>query len=147
RGGAAVPRLVRGASAAGAAGAATAGQWSIAGLPWMVGGRFVQGLGGGGMVPLALAMAADLYAGRNRTLALGTVAGLQEAGSVLGPIYGATLAAAASAAGGWRFVFWLHLPLAAVGAAGLWMATRTSAAPAPRGGSSVDWPSALLLGV
>src|SRR4029079_8180656 len=138
RGGAAVPRLVRGASAAGAAGAATAGQWSIAGLPWMVGGRFVQGLGGGGMVPLALAMAADLYAGRNRTLALGTVAGLQEAGSVLGPIYGATLAAAASGAGGWRFVFWLNLPLAAICAGGLWLVTRSSTPPAPGDRSNIN---------
>src|SRR5919108_2547711 len=31
---------------------ATAGLWTIAGLPWLVAGRFVQGAGGGGMVPL-----------------------------------------------------------------------------------------------
>jgi len=138
--------LCLGAFAAGSAVTATAGQWSVTGLPWMVGGRFVQGLGGGGMVPLALAMAADLYAGRSRTLALGGVAGLQEAGSVLGPIYGATLAAAASGAGGWRFVFWLNLPLAAICAGGLWLVTRSSPPPAPRERSTIDWPSALLLG-
>src|SRR5438445_9266339 len=40
---------------------ATAGLWSFAGLPWMVAGRFVQGVGGGGLVPLSLALAADLY--------------------------------------------------------------------------------------
>src|SRR2546430_12314141 len=34
------------------------------------------------------ALAADLYRDRSRTVALGSVAGLQEAGSVLGPIYG-----------------------------------------------------------
>src|SRR5437899_8014298 len=98
---------------------ATSGQLSLAGLPWLVGGRFVQGLGGGGLVPLSLALAADLYEGRARTLALGSVAALQEAGSVFGPLYGASLAAAAAGLGGWRFVFWLNVPLAAICAAGL----------------------------
>ena len=143
------------AFAAGSAVTATAGEWSFGGLPWMVGGRFIQGLGGGGMVPLSLALAADLYAGRSRALALGTVAGLQEAGSVLGPLYGATLAAAASGAGGWRFVFWLNLPLAALCGGGLWLSSRGLPATSRRGESSsvsreraqpVDWQGALLLG-
>ena len=128
---------------------ATSGLWTFAGLPWMVAGRFVQGIGGGGMVPLALALAADLYRERARTVALGSVAGLQEAGSVLGPIYGATLAAAAAGAGGWRFVFWLNVPLAALCGLGLLLATAGRAGarpPAPGGRSTVDWPSALLLG-
>jgi MFS family permease len=105
--------------AAGSAVTATAGS-----LPWLVAGRVLQGLGGGGLVPLTLALAADLYGGRARTVALGAVSGLQEAGSVLGPIYGATLASAASAIGGWRFVFWLNVPLAAICAAGLLLASR-----------------------
>ena len=123
---------------------ATAGQ--LAGLPWLVAGRFVQGLGGGGMVPLALALAADLYAGRGRTLALGSVAGLQEAGSVFGPLYGATLAAAAAGAGGWRFAFWLNVPLAALCGAGLFAASRGTITDTPSNRSRIDWMSAVLLG-
>jgi MFS family permease len=125
---------------------ATSGQLSFAGLPWLVGGRFVQGLGGGGLVPLSLALAADLYRDRARTLALGSVAGLQEAGSVLGPLYGATLAAAAAGAGGWRFVFWLNVPLAALCGAGIFAMSRGTKGAERRTGSSVDWPGALLLG-
>src|SRR6202521_3603933 len=83
-------------------------------LPWLVAGRLLQGLGGGGLVPLTLALAADLYRNGGRSLALGSVSGLQEAGSVIGPIYGATLASAASGLGGWRFVFWVNVPLAAL---------------------------------
>ena len=99
--------------AAGSAITATAGLWTFAGLPWLVTGRFLQGLGGGGLVPLSLALAADLYReGARRTMALGVVAGLQEAGSVFGPLYGASLAALAGSIGGWRFVFWLNVPLA-----------------------------------
>jgi MFS family permease len=134
-----------GAFALGSAVTATAGLWPFAGLPWLVAGRFVQGLGGGGLVPLTLALAADLYTGRARTVALGSVAGLQEAGSVLGPIYGATVAAAASAAGSWRFVFWLNLPLAVVCAAGVVWSSRVASAAVPRA-STIDWPGAALLG-
>jgi MFS family permease len=134
------------AFAAGSAITATAGLWSFAGLPWLVAGRVLQGLGGGGLVPLTLALAADLYRDRARTMALGSVAGLQEAGSVFGPLYGATLAALAGSAGGWRFVFWLNVPLAAIFAAGLVIAGRRAApSPAPAT-SSIDWVSAALLG-
>ncbi len=134
--------------AAGSVITATAGLWPFAGLPWLVAGRVLQGLGGGGLVPLSLALAADLYVGRARTLALGSVAGLQEAGSVFGPLYGASIAALAASAGGWRFVFWLNLPLAAICGAGLVIASRRSAGSASSGsGSSVDWVSAGLLGL
>src|SRR5690242_21655861 len=56
------------AFAAGSAMTATAGLFDAAGLPWLVAGRFVRGLGGGGLVPLSLALAADLCAWRDRTL-------------------------------------------------------------------------------
>jgi len=134
--------------AAGSVITATAGLWTFAGLPWLVAGRVLQGLGGGGLVPLSLALAADLYRGEARTLALGAVAGLQEAGSVFGPLYGVSLAALASSAGGWRFVFWLNVPLAALCAAGLLLATRRSTASSSQGGgSAIDWLSASLLGI
>jgi MFS family permease len=133
--------------AAGSVITATAGLWTFAGLPWLVAGRVLQGLGGGGLVPLSLALAADLYRGEARTLALGAVAGLQEAGSVFGPLYGVSLAALASAAGGWRFVFWLNVPLAAVCSIGLLLATRRSSPSSSQGGSSIDWISASLLGI
>ena len=134
-----------GAFAIGSMVTATSGLASVAGLPWLVAGRFIQGLGGGGLVPLSLALAADLYRDRSRSIALGSVAGLQEAGSVLGPVYGATVNAAAAAIGGWRFVFWLNVPLAVLCGAGLVLAGRASR-PAGASRSAVDWISAVLLG-
>src|SRR5260370_8580882 len=51
-------------------------------------------------------------------------------------------------AGGWRFVFGLNVPLAALGAAGLLLAARHSAAPSARATTaSIDWISASLLGL
>ncbi|MEA2629068.1 MAG: hypothetical protein QOJ10_1528 [Chloroflexota bacterium] len=137
--------------AAGSAVTATAGLLNVPGMPWLVTGRVLQGLGGGGLVPLSLALAADLYGNGGRAVALGAVSGLQEAGSVFGPLYGATIAAAASALGGWRFVFWLNLPLAATCGLGLLVASRnTTKAPARQESaqeSAVDWRSASLLGL
>ena len=137
--------------AVGSAITATAGLFPLAGLPWLVAGRVLQGLGGGGLVPLTLALAADLYRDSGRMIALGSVAGLQEAGSVFGPLYGAVLAAATSSSGGWRIVFWVNVPLAALCGAGVWVSLRSPAARAvaatpQQGRSEVDWISAALLG-
>lgn len=147
RGRAPVYALCMAVFAAGSAVTATAGLLSFAGLPWLVAGRLLQGLGGGGLVPLSLALAADLYRNGGRTFALGSVSALQEAGSVFGPLYGATLASAASALGGWRFVFWLNLPLAAVCATGLLLASRDRDTTSTPASDSIDWKSAALLGV
>ncbi len=117
-------------------------------LPWLVAGRAVQGLGGGALVPLTLALAADLYPDRGRHVALGAVSAVQEAGSLFGPVYGAGLAALV---GDWRGLFWLNLPLSLLLAGAILAArrrSRTSRAPAVAGrpGRSIDWPGALLLG-
>lgn len=146
--------------AAGSVLTATAGYtgeppYGLLGLPWLVAGRVLQGLGGGATVPVALALAADLFPRGRRALAIGLVAAVQETGSVLGPLYGAGIAAAAAAYGGWRAVFWLNLPLAAICAAGFVVAARaqtTTASPAeperaePEPAVGADWLGAALLG-
>src|SRR5262249_9277253 len=116
-------------------------------LGWLVTGRVLQGLGGGALVPLSLALAADLYPTGQRALAIGAVAAIQEAGSVLGPVYGASLAAGL---GSWRWVFWLNLPLGALILIGLWLSLRRGL-PAPAaagaGHGAVEWLGGLLVGV
>lgn len=122
---------------------------SLAGLPWLVSGRVLQGLGGGALVPVALALAADLYPVGARALPLGAVAAAQESGSVMGPLYGAALASAASGLGGWRAIFWINLPLTVLCAAGLLMAVRGGPMPirsARNPGARVDWLGGALLG-
>ncbi|WP_409484674.1 MFS transporter [Arsenicicoccus dermatophilus] len=94
-------------------------------LPVLVGGRVLQGLGGGGLVPATLALVADGWPPARRGVPLGVVGAVQELGSVVGPLLGA----AVLAAGTWRDVFWLNAALAAV----LWCAV---AALTRRGGAA-----------
>lgn len=84
-------------------------------LPSMVAGRFLQGLGGGGLVPATLALVADQYPPERRGLPLGVVGAVQEVGSVLGPLYGAVVLAFAP----WQGIFAVNLAVGLVLAAAL----------------------------
>ncbi len=81
----------------------------------MVGGRFLQGVGGGGLVPATLALVADLYPVHRRAIPLGIVSAVQEIGSVLGPLLGAVVLAVAD----WRAIFLLNLAVGLVLAAAI----------------------------
>jgi MFS family permease len=82
-------------------------------LPSMVSGRFLQGVGGGGLVPATLALVADLYPVERRGVPLGVVSAVQELGSVLGPLFGAVVLAVAD----WRAIFLVNLAVGLVLAA------------------------------
>ena len=79
-------------------------------LPSMVAGRFLQGVGGGGLVPATLALVADLYPTDRRGVPLGIVSAVQEVGSVLGPLFGALVLAFAD----WRVIFGINLAVGLV---------------------------------
>jgi MFS family permease len=74
-------------------------------LTSMVVGRFLQGAGGGGLVPATMALVAAMYPVERRGLPLGLVSAVQEFGSVLGPLFGALVLTFTS----WRGIFAINL--------------------------------------
>ena len=120
-------------------------------MPTMVLGRFLQGVGGGGLVPATLALVADLYPVERRGVPLGVVSAVQEIGSVLGPLFGAVVLSVAD----WRFIFVVNLVVGLVlavairrlaGAAGATTGplrlARVAAAPGHPGGGCAGLPPA-----
>jgi MFS family permease len=94
-------------------------------LPVLVGGRVLQGIGGGGLVPATLALVADLWPPEKRGTPLGVVGAVQELGSVLGPLLGAAVLAVAD----WRAIFWLNVVLGLMIAAALMVTGGDEARP------------------
>ncbi|MDP6100956.1 MAG: MFS transporter [Dehalococcoidia bacterium] len=76
-------------------------------LSWLIGARVIQAIGGGATLPVTMAIAADIFPDRRRAMALGLIGAVAEAGGVLGPLYGGLLISFA----GWRWIFWVNLPL------------------------------------
>jgi MFS family permease len=111
---------------------------SSPGLDVLVTARFLQAVGGGALVPVGMAVVADLFGASRRGLALGLLGAVTEAGGVLGPLWGAWIAGN----WGWPWIFYLNIPLAVVLlVAGFFSLPRHRGAREP-----IDLAGALLFG-
>jgi EmrB/QacA subfamily drug resistance transporter len=79
-------------------------------MPELIVFRGVQGLGAGALIPLSLAMVADLFPGRGASRVQGAVGGVMALSYVAGPYLGGLLTEQAS----WRWVFLVNLPFGAL---------------------------------
>ncbi|HET8910385.1 MAG TPA: MFS transporter, partial [Ktedonobacteraceae bacterium] len=112
---------------------------SSPGLVWLIAARFFQAIGGGAIVPIAMAIASDFYGKQHRGLALGIIGGVTEAGGALGPLYGALIVQHS----GWQTIFYLNVPIVVLVGFAAWFFV-------PKGvkiHEKIDWLGALLLGV
>ncbi|MEO6124284.1 MAG: MFS transporter [Ilumatobacteraceae bacterium] len=108
---------------------------------WFLVGRILTALGGGAMVPVALAVIGDVYPADRRIRALGTLGAIETIGWVWGPLYGAMLVRFLT----WEWQFWLNVPLGAAGLIASWHVL--AGHDEPRLGARVDWLGAALLTV
>ena len=111
---------------------------SSPGLMWLISARFVQAIGGGAVVPVAMAIVSDFYGEERRGLALGIIGAVTEAGGVLGPLYGALIVQHL----GWTYIFFLNAPIVLALMVGAWFLI-------PKGRrlhEGIDWLGAVLLG-
>jgi EmrB/QacA subfamily drug resistance transporter len=106
-----------------------------------VAGRVMTALGGGAMVPVALAAIGDAYREGRRARPLGVLGAVDTIGWVWGPLFGALLVRFLS----WRWQFYLNVPLAILGIVLAWWALRGLDRPAQR--HRIDWAGAAALSV
>lgn len=77
---------------------------------WLIAARVVAGLGGGAMMALSTATVGDIFSPRERGRWMGVVMGVFGLASIVGPTAGGAITDHL----GWRWVFFLPLPLAVV---------------------------------
>jgi EmrB/QacA subfamily drug resistance transporter len=109
-------------------------------LPQLVAFRALQGIGAGGLGPLAMAVLADVVPTRQLGRWLGYQGALFAVASLLGPLAGGLFVDQLS----WRWAFFINVPLAAVSVV---MVVTALHVPYRRIPHSVDYPGAALLTV
>ena len=76
-------------------------------MTWLIVGRAVEGLGGGGLMIGAQAIIADVVPARERGRYMGVMGGVFALSSVAGPLLGGWFTEGI----GWRWAFWMNVPL------------------------------------
>ena len=106
-------------------------------LSWLIATRVFQAVGAGALVPIAIAIAGDLFPRGRRALPLGLIGASAEAGGVIGPLWGGVVIRYLD----WQWVFWMNIPLGAAVLAVLVLLLR----PSPRFRTAVDYLGGGLL--
>ncbi|MFH1330283.1 MAG: MFS transporter, partial [Actinomycetota bacterium] len=104
-----------------------------------IAGRILTAIGGGAMVPVALAAVGDAFEERRRPGALGVLGAVDTVGWVWGPLFGALLVRFLD----WRWQFYLNIPLALLAMGAAWWALGGLDRPTER--RRIDWPAAASL--
>jgi EmrB/QacA subfamily drug resistance transporter len=111
--------------------------WS---MPMLIVFRLVQGLGAGAIGPIGMTILGDIYSLQERATVQGYLASVWAMAALIGP----TLGGVFSDSIGWRWIFFVNLPL---GAAAMWTLWRRFEENVERKRHRIDYLGATLLGV
>ena len=100
--------------------------------------RFIQGLGGGGLMISSQAITGDLIPPRVRGTYMAPMGAMFGIASILGPIIGGWLTDSVS----WRWTFWINLPLGVLAFIAIFLVLRL---PSHRLTSPIDWWGLVLM--
>ena len=76
-------------------------------MTWLIAGRAIQGIGGGGLMILSQAIIADVVPVRERSKYMGVMGAVFGISSIAGPLLGGWFTESI----GWRWAFWINIPL------------------------------------
>ena len=107
-------------------------------MPQLIAFRAIQGLGGGGLLVVAMAVVGDLVAPRDRGRYQGLFGGVFGIAVVAGPLLGGFFVDHLS----WRWIFYINLPLGLVALAVIATAFRSGQVTT---GHRLDWLGTLVL--
>jgi len=85
-------------------------------MAWLIIGRAVQGLGGGGLISLAQTVIGDVVSPRDRGKYMVYISAIWATASIAGPVLGGVFAQHLH----WSMIFWVNIPLAAFAVAMTW---------------------------
>jgi EmrB/QacA subfamily drug resistance transporter len=112
---------------------------------WLLAARLLQGVAGGMLIPQNVGLIQDMFQGAERARAFGVLGSVVGLSTAVGPVLGGLILNLAGGAGGWRWVFYVNVPigLAALVLAARLVPARSTTGP-PR--THLDLVGSLLLG-
>ncbi|MCL4299369.1 MAG: MFS transporter [Anaerolineae bacterium] len=110
-------------------------------LRWLIIARVVQAIGGGGVVPVAMAVVGDVFPAERRAFALGLLGAVDTFGWIIGPLYGAFWVRYFT----WHWQFYINIPISLLTALAAWFLLRRLSMREHGPKMSLDWLGALFL--
>ncbi|MCW2772133.1 MAG: major facilitator superfamily 1 [Nocardioides sp.] len=113
----------------------------------VVGARLLQGASAGLLTPQNSGLIQQLFRGRERARAFGMFGFTVSVSSATGPVLGGLIIALAGEQDGWRWLFWVNVPIGLVAlVAVMRLIPRRDPKKVDRSQTRIDVPGALLLG-
>jgi MFS family permease len=111
--------------------------WS---MPSMIVFRLIQGLGAGSMQPVAITIAGDIYAPRERLKIQGWLSSVWAIAAIAGPVAGGLIVQRYD----WAWVFWVNIPIGIITMIGFWLFMHEDIKRKPH---ALDYPGAALFSI